>query len=102
MFRRRTGWDLADATERHAAAPDRFRVPGDEVLAALRVGDRVKVIVVPRQGLEERVWLTVVRVGELELEGRLESEPVEVRGLHAGDPVVLERRHVVTVTRPLG
>lgn len=99
MFRRRVGWSLADAAERHAAAPDTFRVPADAALAAVRVGDRVKVVVVPQQGLEERMWVVLERVDEVELEGRLHSEPVELRSLHAGDPVVLERRNVVAIGR---
>lgn len=99
MFRRRVGWSLADVAERRAAAPDTFRVPTDEALAAVQVGDRVKVVVVPQQGLEERMWVVLEQVGEVELEGLLHSEPVELRGLHAGDPVVLERRHVVAIGR---
>ena len=48
LFRRRVGWALADAVERHAAAPDTFRIPSDEATAAVQVGDRVKLIVEPR------------------------------------------------------
>jgi uncharacterized protein YegJ (DUF2314 family) len=98
LFRRTTPWSLADAAERHALAPDTFRVPADAVTAALRVGDRAKLVVVPRDGLEERVWVRVTAVGEDELEGILSSDPAELRGLHAGDSVRFERRHVIAVS----
>ena len=98
LFRRTTPWNLADAAERHAQSPDTFRVPADAATAALRVGDRAKLIVVPRDGLEERVWVRVTAVGDEELEGALSSDPVELRGLHAGETVRFERRHVVAIS----
>ena len=99
LFRRRTEWALADAASMHAAAPERFRVPSDDALAAVQVGDRVKLIVEPDTGLAERVWVRVTAVGEVELEGSLHSDPAELRGLHAGDTVQFERRHVVAISR---
>ncbi|MBO3102149.1 DUF2314 domain-containing protein [Cellulomonas fengjieae] len=98
LFRRTTPWSLADAGARHAAAPDTFRVPSDAATAALAVGDRAKLVVVPRDGLEERLWVRVTQVGDPELEGVLRSDPVELRGLRAGDTVRFERRHVVAIT----
>ncbi|KQR08512.1 DUF2314 domain-containing protein [Cellulomonas sp. Leaf334] len=102
LFRRRTGWTLADAVARHTAAPDTFRVPSGEATAAVRVGDRVKLLVEPQTGLAERLWVRVTTVGEESLEGTLASDPVELRGLHAGDPVQFERRHIVAISRPTG
>jgi uncharacterized protein YegJ (DUF2314 family) len=97
LFRRSTPWSLADAVERHARTPETFPVPTDAATAALRVGDRVKLVVVPRDGLEERLWVRVTEVGEVELEGVLSSDPAELRGLSAGDVVRFERRYVVAV-----
>jgi len=99
LFRRSTPWSLADWAERHAAAPQTYRVPTAEALATVQVGDRVKLVFVPRDGLEERLWVRVTAVGPDELEGILASEPAELRGLHAGEPVRFERRHVVAITR---
>jgi len=93
LFRRSTPWSLADASERHAGAP------GAEATAALQVGDAVKLAVVPRDGLEERVWVRVTAVGAEELVGSLRNDPAELRGLHAGDEVRFERRHVLAITR---
>jgi uncharacterized protein YegJ (DUF2314 family) len=92
---------LADAVERHAAAPDTFRIPGDEAIAAVQVGDRVKLVVEPETGLAERMWVVVTTVGE-SLEGTLVSDPAELRGLRAGDAVPFERRHIVAISRPTG
>ena len=99
LFRRRTGWTLADAVEKHAAAPDTFRIPSDEATAAVQVGDRVKLVVEPQTGLAERMWVTVTVVGEESLEGTLASDPAELRVLRAGDPVQFERRHIVAISR---
>ncbi|KQY21948.1 hypothetical protein ASD16_14890 [Cellulomonas sp. Root485] len=99
LFRRRTEWALADAASMHAVAPERFRVPSDDALAAVQVGDRVKLIVEPSTGLAERMWVTVTEVGEESLEGTFASDPAELRGLHSGDAVQFERRHVVAISR---
>ena len=99
LFRRRAGWALADAVEKHAAAPETFRIPSDDAVAAVQVGDRVKLIVEPSTGLAERMWVTVTAVGDEELEGSLASDPAELRGLNAGDTVQFERRHVVAISR---
>ena len=92
LFRRSTPWSLADAVERHARVPGRRR-------RRCEVGDAVKLVVVPRDGLEERVWVRVTAVGEEELVGSLRSDPAELRGLHAGDAVTFERRHVLAIAR---
>ncbi|GEK20456.1 DUF2314 domain-containing protein [Cellulomonas xylanilytica] len=99
LFRRRVAWTLADAAARHAAAPDTFRVPSDDATAAVQVGDRVKLVVEPETGLAERMWVTVTAVDEESLEGVLASDPAELRGLHAGDTVSFERRHIVAISR---
>lgn len=70
-----------------------------EAASALQVGDAVKLVIVPRDGLEERVWVRVTAVGEAELVGSLRSDPAELRGLHAGDAVTFERRHVLAIAR---
>ena len=99
LFRRRAGWALADAVEKHAAAPRPSASRATRPSAAVRVGDRVKLIVEPSTGLAERMWVTVTAVGDEELEGSLASDPAELRGLHAGDAVQFERRHVVAISR---
>ena len=102
LFRRRAGWVLADAVEKHAAAPDTFRIPSDEAMAAVQVGDRVKLIVEPSTGPRR------ADVGHRDgrrrrgAGGDLACDPAELRGLHAGDPVQFERRHVVAISRPTG
>lgn len=100
LFRRRTPWSLADAVERHRLTPDTFRIPSDEAKAALRAGDRVKVIVEPDTGIPERVWVTVTAVDGLV--GTLDSDPAELHGLRAGDVVPFELRHVIAIGRAPG
>ncbi len=99
LFRRRTVWTLADAGARHAASPDTFRVPTADELAGVRVGQSVKVIVVPENGLEERVWVQVTGMADERLDGVLRHDPTEIVGLHSGDPLRFERRNVVAVDR---
>ena len=97
LFRRRSGWVLADGVARHALAPGTFRIPSDEAKASVRVGDRVKLVFEPQTGLAERLWVTVTLVDDDVLEGTLASDPTELRGLERGDPVPFERRHVVAI-----
>ena len=99
LFRRRVGWVLADAVEKHAAAPDTFRIPSDDAVAAVQVGDRVKLIVEPSHRARRAHVGHRDDGGRRELEGTLASDPAELRGLHAGDAVQFERRHVVAISR---
>ncbi|WP_456825084.1 hypothetical protein [Cellulomonas sp. P5_E12] len=99
LFRRRVDWVLADGVERHALSPSTFRIVDDEAKAALREGDRVKVMVVPSEGIAERLWVVVSSVGDEVLHGTFASDAVELRGLHAGDVVTFERRHVLGIGR---
>jgi uncharacterized protein YegJ (DUF2314 family) len=99
LFRRKVGWVLADVVARHAAAPETFRVPSEDAVAALQVGDRVKLVVEPATGIAERMWVVVTAVGDEELEGTLASDPAELRVLRAGDAVQFERRHVAAISR---
>jgi len=75
-------------------------LPDDEAKAALREGDRVKLMVVPSEGIAERLWVVVSSVGDEVLHGTFASDAVELRGLHAGDVVTFERRHVLAIRRP--
>jgi hypothetical protein len=99
VFRRQTKWTLADAVERHRLAPETFRIPDEHATASLQVGDRVKVVVEPEKGLPERMWVVVTAVSDSELVGTFHSDAVEMIGLHAGDAVQFERRHVVAIGR---
>jgi hypothetical protein len=99
VFRRQSKWTLADAVERHRLAPETFRVPDDEATGSLQVGDRVKVIVEPDKGIAERMWVVLTAVADAGLVGTFHSDAVEMIGLHAGDTVELERRHVVAIGR---
>jgi hypothetical protein len=99
IFRRRIEWVLADGVERHAQSPSTFRIPDEAAKAAVGVGDRVKVMVVPSEGLAERLWVVVGSLDGEVLHGTFVSDATELRGLHAGDAVTFERRHIVAIGR---
>ena len=86
LFRRRVGWVLADAVEKHAAAPDTFRIPSDDAVASVQVGDRVKLIFEPSTGLAERMWVTVTDVGEDGARGEPRQRPCGAAGAARGRP----------------
>ena len=93
----RPRWGLADADARHRESPDTFDVPSPEEKAALRSGDLVKLIFVPRRGQVERMWTIVDRVEGDRLVGRLDNDPHQIEGLVAGAQVSFERRHVCEI-----
>jgi hypothetical protein len=98
VFRRRTGWTLADGVERHRLAPDTFRIPSESDRAAVQAGDLVKLIFEPTNGIPERMWVTVTTGGD-QLVGTLNSDPAELHGLRAGDDVPFERHHIIAIGR---
>lgn len=100
MWPFRDRWILADADERHRASPDTFEVPSPEEKAAVRSGDLVKLIFVPRRGTVERMWTLVERIEGDTLVGRLDNEPLGIRGLEVGAVVSFERRHVCQIWSP--
>lgn len=93
----RSRWHLADADARHHEFPDTFDIPSAEAKAALRGGDIVKLIFVPRRGHVERMWTVIDHVDGDRLVGHLDNDPYGIRGLEAGAQVVFERRHVCAI-----
>lgn len=92
-------WWLEDAEARKREAPYTFYKPSPGVVERLAPGDRVKLIFafdaagrnVPAA---ERMWVEVAGVDGGRFTGLLRSEPVHIRGLAAGDPVLFEARHI--------
>jgi len=64
-----------------------------------RRGLGVRLVVEPEKGLPERMWVVVTAVSDVGLAGTFHSDAVEMIGLHAGDAVQFERRHVVAIGR---
>lgn len=73
---------VVDALARAQRLPDRFQVPSAAVLRDVRLGDYVKIILVPEGGHGERVWVQVREIGAdlegfTEIKGVLDSFPLQ-------------------------
>ena len=88
-----TKYELVDAEERHAANPDTFEIPSDEVKEALTVGDVVKLIF---DG-SERMWVCITSRSGNRFHGWLDNTPYVVVGLNYKDPIEFEARHIIDV-----
>lgn len=94
------GYCLIDPRESAAAAPYTFLLPGAAELAAIGVGDHVKLVFehAPPADNIERMWVTVDAVQGAELRGNLANDPLEpTSSIRRGDGVLFERYHVVDI-----
>jgi hypothetical protein len=83
------------------AAPYTFFLPHESELAALRIGDLVKMAFeweLPVAEYEaERMWVTIMQVGSPLLMGTLENEPFEKGRMKVGDAVSFQRHNILAV-----
>jgi hypothetical protein len=86
---------LNDAQEEARQWPERASVPCDDALAAIRVGQCVKV------GIDriEAFWVEVESVDGDKLAGRIVNQLVNshIHGLWAGHAVTLDKRNVFAI-----
>lgn len=79
-----------------------FFLPHENELAAIRVGDLVKITFEWEQPVEEygaeRMWVTVLHLDGDILKGTLENEPTEANRLHKGAPVTFHRYDILSVS----
>jgi uncharacterized protein YegJ (DUF2314 family) len=89
---------LDDAEARSTANSESFPIPDITIRERLLPGDLVKLIFIEREGAAvERMWVEVVAVTDQGYVGRLDNDPTLIPGLAAGEEVVFEPRHVMTV-----
>ncbi len=98
--------ELIDGRERHRQNPDTFEIPSDATVAALRVGDHVKVgALTPGAGRveAERFWvqLTSIRDDRTVFVGWIDNllTFTEQHGLDYEDEVQFEARHILATLR---
>ncbi len=82
-----------------AGAPYTFYLPSSERLAALAVGDLVKLIirgVPPGEEYDaERMWVTITSIIDDEMVGELANEPLDIPQLSPGDKIKFHRWNIV-------
>jgi hypothetical protein len=81
---------------RTLAGDEDFEAPCPEAVAALAVGDVVKLAVVEK-GHHEKMWFEIVSVGDGRYEGELRSQPFAMRTISKGARLPFEPRHVLDV-----
>lgn len=100
-------YQLTDGQDMHQRHPDTFGVPNDEELAALRVGDFVKLGFQSDDDEEpgERMWVEVtdlpiaVDFGSIHV-GRLANQPVVYTHLRPDMAIAFQLRHVLAIDGP--
>jgi len=88
-----SSWELDDAERRNAEHPRRFFIPPAELRGSLAPGAVVKLLFVGPTGVE-RMWVEVTDARDGRYTGTLLNQPVELEGLHAGEVIAFEPRHV--------
>lgn len=88
---------LTDAQEMHRQNPTTFEVPSTEELAAVNVGYFAKVCADP-----ERFWVRVTGRTGSTLYGIIDNDLLrsETHGLHCGELVEFEERHIYAIQLP--
>jgi uncharacterized protein DUF2314 len=90
-------WHLDSGVRRNREHPDTFWIPSEEERSAVAPGMEVKLAFDMRDGWEERMWVTVVAVKGRKLIGKLDSIPVGIPRLLAGDEIKFKREHIIDI-----
>ena len=93
-------WSLEDAQKLADENPYSFYKPSPEVISKLKKGKLVKLIFntnsqEPYAPSAERMWVEVTRVDKKGFKGTLSSMPSCIKGLHYGDLIKVEAKHVI-------
>lgn len=100
------GIALEDPRPIAAGAPYTYAMPWPQELAALEPGDAVQAIFRETAGGRrygaERMWVTIERIEEGFVLGRLDNEPCDMPSIRLGDPVRLPLSHVISCTYSKG
>ena len=97
-------WELEDAVQRQADAPDLYAAPAKADLSRIQTGDQVQLLFLIR-GTDkhgsflqsERLWVAVCDVSQQSFTGTLESRPASSNILQPGDAICFEPRHVAAI-----
>ena len=84
--------EILDGVAMNRKHPATFGIPDERERGAVMVGDCVKITVE-----RERFWVDVVEADGEKLVVRVESDLIDTEdhGLHQGDTLEIERRHVI-------
>jgi hypothetical protein len=97
-------WFLDDVEKAAQADPDSFFIPSQKERQKQAVGNQVKLHFVlanpdEKEPRAERMWVTISKVLPLRqgYKGVLDNEPQYIKGLHAGDIIKFQSRHIAQV-----
>ena len=94
------GIGLEDPRPIAASSPYTFELPWPEELAALESGDSVKAIFHElaggREYGNERMWVSVERIEDGYVVGKLDNTPFDMPSIKAGDPLRIPLTHVIS------
>lgn len=89
-------YTLEDAEARAAATS--FPIPDVAMRERLQSGDLVKLIFKQANGeAVERMWVEVTAVTSTGYQGRLDNDPTQIPNLAAGESLLFEPRHVMSI-----
>jgi hypothetical protein len=94
------GWRLEDAEEQNRIHPRSFFIPPERERKRLKPGELAKLVFLsddPADPRGERMWVIVDRAAGGRYVGKLDNDPVVIKGLAAGDEIHFEPRHVASI-----
>lgn len=96
-----TPWELVNAREMNQAHPDTFHVPSAEELKNVKVGSIVKlgldVVDAKESPGNERMWVVVSARDGNEFVGKLDNDPVVIRGLKYEDTISFKKDNILDI-----
>ncbi|MDM8527114.1 DUF2185 domain-containing protein [Anaerolineales bacterium HSG24] len=98
----RETWWLDDAQQIANENPYTFYKPSPSAVAALGLGNMVKLIFrFPTLGgntpTGERMWVEITKIGDNSYEGTLANQPYYMKGLEHGDKINFEPKHIIAL-----
>jgi len=97
-------WELEDAVQRQADAPDLYVAPSEADLSRIQTDDRVQLLFLIRGAdkhgsflQSERLWVAVCSVSREGFTGTLESCPNSSNELPPGETISFESRHIAAI-----
>ena len=99
------GWELENALQLHNNCPEKFKLPPEDEIRNLKVGELVKLRFLfwenddpdTRRITGEGMWVTITSIVDNEICGVLDNTPVRSKALKANDVIEFNRENVCSI-----
>ena len=93
-------WGLKDVQQVASQSDGALAAPEPKLLEPLEKGHRVKLVFVEendsgKEAVTETLWVEILLVSGSQLMGQLEDDPRRILGLHRGEMIEFDERHIL-------